>query len=296
MPADPFLLRCRERTVCFPRRPLIMGIVNINDDSFSGDGTLDPDQALETAATMVRQGADIIDVGAESARTNRAAISTGEEVRRLLPFVRAFPAAMRAVAGWDVEQLLPPLLSINTWRPVVAEAVLPVGGDILNDMGGLPDAANARICARHRAALLIMHTVGEPKVAHLDTWWDDPMAALEKFFDAGIARAIDAGLPADQILIDPGIDFAKQRDANLRILAELPRLTRYRRPLLVPVSRKTVIGEVLGIADPRQRDAGTVACLATAYMRGANVFRVHNVAAAAQAVKILESLMPPAFL
>ena len=273
----PCTLVCRDRVIAFPRRPLIMGIVNINDDSFSGDGTLDVRQALEAARKMVGQGADIIDVGAESARTNRTAISVEEELDRLRPFVRAFADTF----------LEPPLLSINTWRPEVARGILPDGGDILNDMGGLPTDENARICADFGAALLIMHSVGEPKVPHFEVQWDDPIRSLCEFFEQKLALAAAAGLSESATILDPGIDFAKQRDANLTIYAELGKLVDFQRPVLVPVSRKTVIGDVLGIADPTQRDAGTIACLVAAQLRGASIFRVHNVAAAAQAVKIL---------
>ncbi|MGK0187023.1 MAG: dihydropteroate synthase [Verrucomicrobiales bacterium] len=293
MPAESYeyALHCRGRVIRFPRRPLIMGIININDDSFSGDGTLNVEDALETATTMVAQGADIIDVGAESARTNRAAISVKEEVNRLRPFVEAFSDAIASSDSTiDAAQLSPPLLSINTWRPEVAREILSSGGDILNDMGGLPDDSNAQICAEIGAALLIMHSVGEPKVPHLEVHWENPMQALCQFFKEKLALAENAGLAKAQTILDPGIDFAKQRDANLRIYAELDELAQFQRPVLVPVSRKTVIGEVLGIENPLQRDAGTIACLAAAQVRSAAIFRVHNVPAAAQAAKILEEI------
>jgi dihydropteroate synthase len=287
-------LVCRGgRAIHFPRRPLIMGIVNINDDSFSGDGTLDVSQALATARAMVAQGADIIDVGAESARTNRAAISVAEELDRLRPFVRAFAAPFAEPMVFDSQQVVPPLLSINTWRPEVARGILPEGGDILNDMGGLPTDENARICAEFGAALLIMHSVGEPKVPHFDVHWEDPVQSLCEFFEQKLAIAAAAGLSANATILDPGIDFAKQRDANLQIYAKLDKFIAFQRPVLVPVSRKTVIGEVLGIAEPTQRDAGTIACLVAAQLRGASIFRVHNVAAAAQTVKILSNLGGP---
>jgi len=263
------------------RNPLVMGILNINDDSFSDDGRIDVDWAVERARTFLEEGADIIDVGGESARTNRRAISIAEEIERLAPFVQRF----RQDVSTDA------LLSINTWRPEVAEAILSVDGDILNDMGGLPTDANARICARHGAALLIMHSIGEPKVAHRHIQYANIMGVLEAFFERKIGEAIDAGLAEEALILDPGIDFAKQQEDNLTILRETERLVRFGRPVLLPVSRKTVIGETLGIDDPKNRDAGTVACIIAGARAGASIFRVHNVRAAKLALATLEVLL-----
>ena len=152
------------REIRFPRRPLVMGIVNVNDDSFSGDGTLDIDEALAKARRAVAEGADIVDIGAESARTNRSAVGVDEEVRRFAAFLRRWPEVWRGLGPVDEAQVWPPVLSANTWRPEVVAEVLPLGVELLNDMGGLPDVRNASHCAAHGASLLIMHTVGEPKV------------------------------------------------------------------------------------------------------------------------------------
>ncbi|OYW70522.1 MAG: dihydropteroate synthase [Verrucomicrobia bacterium 12-59-8] len=229
-----------------------MGIVNINDDSFCGDGTLDPGQALAQAKQQLQDGADIIDIGAESARTNREAISG----------------------------------SINTWRSDVIAEVLPHGGDLINDISGLPDAFNAKLCAEHNAGLLIMHSVGQPKVPHTHVKYDSIMAALDHFFEQRLVLAESVGLPRENIVLDPGIDFAKQKDDNLTIYRDLERLHRFGRPILLPVSRKTVIGDVLGIP-ALERDAATQACIAAGMSRGAQIFRVHNVKAAVQTVKML---------
>ncbi len=270
-----------------------MGIVNVNDDSFSGDGTLEIEAALAHAARQAAEGADIIDVGAESARTNRAAIPVEEEIRRFRAFLERWPELVKEIAPKDAAQVWPPVISANTWRPETVEAVLPMGVELVNDMGGLPDDRNARLCAGAGASLLVMHSVGEPKVPHLHQQWDDVMAAMEAFFEEKIALALAAGLPRESIVLDPGLDFAKQRDDNLAVLRGLERLLRFRLPLLVPVSRKTVIGEVLGLPDPRDRDAGTVACISAAMRRGAAMVRVHEVRAAWQAVKVLEAIGMP---
>ncbi|KAB2648016.1 MAG: dihydropteroate synthase [Verrucomicrobia bacterium] len=253
-----------------------MGIVNLSVDSFSGDGLADVDAALEKARSLIADGAEIIDVGAESARTNRAPISEEEEAAQLVRFIER----------WDGGGLL----SINTWRPAVARAALAAGGDILNDIGALPTDENARICAATGAALLIMHSIGVPKVAHTHVGYDDVIARLDAFFAEKIALAERAGVPRDALILDPGIDFAKQRADNLRIYRELEHFARFDRPILLPVSRKTVIGDVLDLPSPADRDAGTVACIVQGMLRGAAIFRVHNVRAAAQAVRMIAAV------
>ena len=269
-------LLARGATLEWPRRPLIMGIVNLSADSFSGDGLADVEAALAKARGLVADGADIIDIGAESARTNRGPISEAEEAAQLVRFIER----------WKSDALL----SINTWRPAVARAALAAGGHILNDIGALPTDENARVCAETGAALLIMHSVGVPKVAHTHVGYDDVMARLDEFFAEKIALAERAGVPRDALILDPGIDFAKQRADNLRIYRELDWLAKFERPILLPVSRKTVIGDVLSLANPADRDAGTVACIVQGMLRGAAIFRVHNVRAAAQAVQMIAAV------
>ena len=277
----------RGHVIEFPRRPLIMGILNLCADSFSGDGILDIDRAIERAKEMADEGADIIDLGAESARTNRAAMSEDEEAAQLVRFLEGWNLKIR---NQKSEIRNPVLLSINTWRPAVARAALAAGGHLLNDIGGLPTDENARLCAETGAALLLMHSIGEPKVPHTHVGYDDILARLDDFFSEKIALALNAGVPHDSIVLDPGIDFAKQRDDNLRIYRDLARLAKFGRPILLPISRKSVIGQTLGLENPADRDAGTIACLVQGMLRGAQIFRVHNVRAAAQAVRMIEAV------
>jgi len=282
-------LRARGRSIEFPRRPLAMGILNINDDSFSGDGSLDQTWALKRAAEMVSQGADIIDVGGESARTNRPPVTETEETNRILPFLEKFSAAVENAKPRDPAQLFPPLLSLNTWRPAVASAAAEIGFDILNDIGALPDDTNARICARTGAALLIMHSQGSPKIPHTHATYPDILAELEAFFREKTSLALAAGLPREQIILDPGIDFAKQAPDNLAIFRHLDRIAALGFPILLPVSRKSVIGRVLGIENPADRDAGTIACIVAGILRGASILRVHNIPAAWSAIRAVEA-------
>ena len=279
------ILRIREKTLDFSNRTMVMGIININDDSFSGDGTLNQNKAMQMALEKVDEGADIIDVGAESARTNRGPIAINEEVDRLIPFIDAFHSF-----NWN-EERKKPLLSINTWRPEVTKKIVPLGIDILNDIGALNQSDNAEICAKHGSALLIMHSIGLPKEPHLGQKYENIIDEINIFFEKKIQFAESVGLKREQIILDPGIDFAKDCKDNLKILKDLNIFQKHGRPILVPVSRKTVIGEVLGIDDPNERDAGTVACSVSSILRGASILRVHNVIAASQTVRMISSLM-----
>lgn len=284
------ILRVPGRSIKFPRRPLLMGIVNINDDSFSGDGTLDPSQALEQARQQIADGADIIDIGAESARTNRDAISVEEEVRRLRSFLDGWEDLTKEPA--DNRQIFPPLLSINTWRPEVVARVIGSQVDILNDMSALPDSRNALLCAEHEVALLIMHSVGEPKISHTHQQWDDLMGSMTSFFREKIEIALAAGLTREQIILDPGIDFAKQKADNLLLLKELSKITALDQPVLLPISRKTIIDDVLDLPDPNDRDPGTLALLTHGAIQGAHIFRIHNVRSCWEALKVLTPFLP----
>jgi dihydropteroate synthase len=280
------LLRCRDRIVHFPRRPLVMGIINLNDDSFSGDGTLQVEEALERARCMTAAGADVIDVGGESARTNRVAVPPEEEVRRVLPFIERFLTERETWSRRDEEQLMPPLLSVNTWRPAVVAPLLAAGAELLNDMGALPDNANARLAARHGTGLLIMHSVGQPKEAHTEVRWRDVVAEQLQFFTRKMAQAEEAGVSREALILDPGLDFAKQSGDSLRLLRGADKIVALGRPVLMPVSRKTVIGDVLGLPDPRERDPGTWASLVAGVRRGVAIFRVHAVHEAASCVRV----------
>ncbi len=285
------ILRLKQREIVFPRRPLVMGIVNLNDDSFSGDGTRDVNEAIRHARRLISEGADLIDVGGESARTDRLEVTEQQETDRVAPFIVRFRECYERLCPVDDTQVFPPLLSVNTWRSPVASALLNLGGDLLNDMSALSTDENARIAARHRTALLIMHSVGLPKRKHTDVQYEDIMGTLEQFFGDKLALAEKAGVTREAVVIDPGLDFAKQRNDNLTILRELGRLSRFKRPILLPVSRKTVIGEVLGLPDPKDRDPGTIAGVVAGIRASASIFRVHNVRATSLVVRMVWKIL-----
>jgi dihydropteroate synthase len=197
---------------------------------------------------------------------------------------------MRTARPRTDSQVFPPILSLNTWRPNVVQGALDAGFDILNDMSTLPDETNAIHCSSIGAALLIMHSKGEPKIAHKHITYPDVMSELLTFFSEKTQMAIRSGVKRECLILDPGIDFAKQAPDNLRIYRELEKLTALGFPILLPVSRKSVIGRVLGIERPQERDAGTIACIVAGCLRGASIFRVHNVPAAWFAIRTAEVL------
>lgn len=269
-----------------------MGILNINDDSFSGDGKVDQDWARERACQMIAEGADFIDIGAESARTNRPAIGIQEEIDRFLAFCEQWPQIVAQSTPRDKSQVWPPILSANTWRPEVVSAVLEAGVELINDMGGLPDDQNARLCAQSNAALLVMHSVGAPKEDHSHVRWQKITAETKTFFEEKLSLCEQAGLPLNHLILDPGFGFAKQPADDLLLLSRLKELTAFNRPLLLPVGRKGFIGQTLNIENPKDRDAATLACVVTSHRRGGAIYRVHEVKGCFETLKVLNTIEP----
>lgn len=278
------------RTLTWPRRGCVMGILNINDDSFSGDGKVDQHWAAQRARELIADGADFIDIGAESARTNREAISVDEEVARFAGFCQQWPAILAQSQPRDAAQVWPPVLSANTWRPEVVAAVLQMGVELVNDMSGLPDDQNAHLCAENKTALLVMHSVGAPKVDHSHVEWADVLGAMKDFFGQKLVQCEAAGLTREQVILDPGFGFAKSPADDLAVLRHLNELTTFERPLLLPVGRKGFLGETLSLANPADRDAATLACVAAGHARGGSLYRVHEVRGCFETLKVLHAL------
>ena len=279
MSAEGLVLRAGRRSFELGPRPLLMGIVNATPDSFSDDGSATThDQRVRLAAELIDAGADIIDVGGESARTGIAPVSPEQEIERTIPLVRAIAHELGAT------------VSIDTYKPAVATAALEAGASIVNDVSGLRDPALAQICARSGAALVLMHTRAEPKQRLQDPeLYDDLVADTLGFLRTRIELSLQAGMSFEQLLLDPGPDFAKTPAQTIALLASLERLHELGRPLLMAVSRKDFIGALTG-RRPRERLAGTLAALAYGLDCGAHVFRVHDVAAAADFIRVRMAL------
>lgn len=262
-------LRLRDRTSTpAPGRPLLMGIVNANQDSFADAMRLDTLEAqLAHARRLVGEGADLIDVGGESGVTYTPVSAVQEEIARVVPLVERL-----AAEGVTV--------SVDTFKPEVARAAVAAGAAMINDVSGLRDPELADVAAASGAALVVMHTRAQPKQEHFADYGGDPAADVERFLVERMELALERGVAAEQIVLDPGPDFAKSPQETVDVLRDLGRLHALGRPLLLAVSRKYFVGAITG-RPPDQRLAGTLAAVGWAADAGAAILRVHDVAAAA---------------
>lgn len=267
------MIRLRDRTVAVePGRPLIMGIVNAGEDSFSDAVRLDTlERQVQHGLALAAEGADLVDVGAESGVTYTPPATAGEEAARVVPLVQRLVAEGVSV-------------SVDTWKPEVARAALGAGAVMLNDVSGLRDLALADLAASTGAALVIMHTRAEPKREAFPDY-DDVVADVETFLRERIALARAHGVDDEQIVLDPGPDFAKTPQQTVAVLRDLERLRALGRPLLLAVSRKYFLGAITG-RPPAERLAGTLAAAAWAVDAGAAILRVHDVAAVRDALAV----------
>lgn len=250
-------------------RMAVMGIVNATPDSFSDRGvarTLDERVAL--AAAQLRDGADVIDIGGESGVTNRPPVSPEVEIERVVPLIERVAGELGAV------------VSVDTYKPAVARAAIAAGAAIVNDVSALRDPELAEVCAETGAGLILMHTRVAPKQKLLDRSYDGRILAdVKALLGELIERAVSLGVAHEQLILDPGPDFAKTPAQTVEVLRGLPELHEFGRPLLMAISRKDFIGAITG-RRPADRLAGTLAALAYAAEGGAHMVRVHDVAAA----------------
>jgi dihydropteroate synthase len=266
----------RDRTLEPGRPPLVMGIVNVTPDSFSDGGRfLDPDAAVAHGLELVRQGADLLDIGGESSRPGSQPIPVEEELSRVLPVVRALAAATSVP------------LSIDTTKAEVADQALSAGAHIINDITALQgDAALADVVRRHRAGLVLMHMQNTPATMQIAPHYEDVVGEVVEFLEARLQRSIDLGIAVSQVVLDPGIGFGKTLEHNLRLIASLGKLGRVGRPVLLGVSRKGFLGKLLG-REVNDRLAGSLACACHALAHdSAQILRVHDVAATCDAVRL----------
>jgi dihydropteroate synthase len=261
-------------------RALIMGIVNVTPDSFADGGRyLHPAAAVRQARALAAEGADLLDVGAESTRPGSPGVPAGEERGRLLPVL---------------ERLLddPPCpVSVDTSKPDVAEAALALGAHMVNDVTGLRDGAElARVCAAHGAGLVVMHMQGTPRTMQADPQYGDLLGEVRGGLETAVATAEAAGMAREALCVDPGIGFGKTVAHNLTLLKRLDAFRPIGRPILVGPSRKSFIGALLDRLPPAERLEGTLAACVMAVTAGAHIVRVHDVAAVRRAVRVAEAI------
>lgn len=273
------MLEIAGRPLAPSGEPLLMGIVNATTDSFS-DAGLHPtlEARVSLARRLVAEGAAIIDVGGESGVTNRPAVDPGDEITAVVPLIERIVAETGAV------------VSVDTYKPEVARAALAAGATIVNDVSGLRDPRLAEVCAEYRAGLVVMHTAAPPKQRIQDPLlYGDIVEDVLGFLRERIALAVSLGMAEEQLIVDPGPDFAKTPAQTVELLRGAARLQELGRPVLMAISRKDFIGAIAA-RRPRERLAGTLAALAHGLDCGARIFRVHEVAAAADFIAVREAL------
>jgi dihydropteroate synthase len=276
-----FVLNLRSTVLVLGERTLVMGVLNVTPDSFSDGGRfLDPERAVAHALEMERAGADIIDIGAESARPGSRGISAGEELERLLPVLRRLKRRLRVP------------LSVDTTKAEVAAVALEAGAQMVNDISALRfDGRLAEVAKRYEAPLVLMHMRGTPLTMQQIPPARNIWREIERDLRRAVALALRAGLRRTQLLIDPGIGFGKTVEQNLAIIRELRRLEKFNLPVLIGTSRKTFIGKILDNAPTDRRLLGTAATVTAAIVNGAHVVRVHDVAEMVQVVRITDALL-----
>ena len=268
-----------RRPLALGARTLVMGIINVTPDSFSDGGVrFDPRQAIDDGLQMIEDGADILDVGGESTRPGAEPLPTGEELRRVLPVIEKLAAGQAPV-------------SIDTYKAVVAREAIAAGAVIVNDVSGLQfDAALGEVIAESGAAVVLMHNRGRSSEMYRAAIYTDVAAEIVQELTSAIARATEAGVSRDAIIVDPGLGFAKRAEHSFTALAHLEGLVALDRPVLSGPSRKSFLTSALGERPASTRDWGTAAAIAASVFLGAHIVRVHRVADMVEVVKVADRI------
>jgi len=279
---NPLFLRFRKKSYDLSHRTLIMGALNVTPDSFSDGGHFfDREKAIEEGLRLAQGGADILDIGGESTRPGAKPLDAEEEIRRVIPLIQT------------LDQKIGIPISVDTRKARVAEKALETGAEMINDISALRfDERMAEVVARWKVPVVLMHMRGNPETMQLDTHYDDFLGEILSFFRERVAFAESRGIPADQIVLDPGIGFGKslEEQHNLILLKYLQNFKVLEKPLLIGTSRKAFIGKILGLP-PREREEGTMATVAVAILNGANIVRVHEVERMRRVVQVTDAVL-----
>ncbi len=271
--------QAKDRLIEFSGRPLIMGVVNVTPDSFfDGGHYLDTAAAVAHAIRLVEEGADLLDIGAESTRPGADVVTEAEECRRAIPVVTAVAKSVSVP------------ISIDTSKATVARAALDSGAVIVNDVTALRgDSTMVNVIAGTGAGIVLMHMYGTPRTMQLDPCYDNVSAEVSEFFEERIRFAMAHGIVRRQIILDPGIGFGKLLEHNLTLLAQLCRFEQFECPLMVGVSQKAFLGQLVG-RPVQERQWCTAAAVAIAVDRGAGILRVHDVRAMRDVVQVAAAI------
>jgi dihydropteroate synthase len=274
------LWKVRNHTFNLSQRPLLMGVLNVTPDSFSDGGFwTESQQAIRAGFEMIRQGADLIDIGGESSRPGAEPVSVDEELKRVLPVVEALAGNGNA------------LLSIDTCKPEVALVALRAGANVVNDITGLREAAMRTVVRECGAGAIAMHMRGTPATMQDAPVYADVVAEVLEYLRASLLACERDGIAPEQILLDPGIGFGKTCEHNLSLLAHLPELEQAGRPLALGVSRKSFLGNVIGSGALTERLWPTTALTSYACSKGVALVRVHDVAANMQVLGATQTIL-----
>ena len=279
-------LTLRDRTFYWGQQTYLMGVLNVTPDSFSDGGQFNSlDSALAQAHKMVADGADFLDIGGQSTRPNAEEVTLAEELDRVIPVIKT----LRQHPEFSQVPI-----SVDTTRSQVAKAAIAAGADLINDISGATfDAEMLSIVAECGVPIVLMHIRGTPKTMQTLTDYADLISEISQYLEARIQAAIAAGIDRSQIIVDPGIGFAKKTAQNLEILRQLPALRSLGCPILVGVSRKSFIGQILNQPDPQARVLGTAAACVSAIVGGADILRVHDVSEMHDACRIADAIWRP---
>jgi dihydropteroate synthase len=278
----PYVVKARDWVLNLGERTLIMGILNVTPDSFSDKGRyFDAKAATDRAWQIAEEGADILDIGGESTRPGSQGVSIEEELQRVIPAIEALASGPK----------YPIPISVDTTKPEVAKAALEAGACIINDISSLRNSEMGATVAKYAAALILMHMRGEPGNMQSIPPSDDILGDIEKWAQEAVARASNAGVSSDKIVLDPGIGFGKTAAQNFSLLRHLNRLAAAGFPILTGTSRKSFITSILKKPAGEQLIMGTSATVVASIMFGAHIVRVHDVAPIKDVVAVADALL-----
>ena len=263
--------------------PQVMGIVNVTPDSFSDGGKFSQANiAVAHALELVKEGAAILDIGGESTRPNAIPVSLHEELDRVIPVIEAL------VNEFKAKQVNIPI-SIDTYKPAVMQAAIDAGASMVNDVRALQEAGALEVVAKSKVGVCLMHMQGTPQTMQVNPQYNDVINDISAFLQARLQATIDAGVPASRILLDPGFGFGKTREHNITLIQQLESFANLGQPLLVGLSRKSILGQVTG-NDVDARLYASIAASVIAAQKGAKILRVHDVGATVEALKIISAV------
>lgn len=261
-------------------RPNVMGIVNVTPDSFSDGGDFsNTDKAVQHALKLVEEGADVLDIGGESTRPNAVPVALQEELDRVIPVIEKLVASGIGIP-----------VSIDTYKTQVMQAALRAGASIVNDVRALQEDGALTVVANNNAGVCLMHMQGMPQTMQVNPTYTDVVAEVIDFLVSRANASINAGIQKDRIMLDPGFGFGKTREHNITLVKQLEQLTMLGYPLLVGLSRKSVLGQVTG-NDVDARLYASIAAAVVSSMRGAKIVRVHDVKATVEAMKVVTAIL-----